>query len=222
MVARKSLRKDRLLVGVEVLERRRLMSITTTSDSSITTITDYGYDAAFRFGDNGYAWGIGEVAVGNATDGETDSAVRVWDSNLSDGLDSGWVSFNVTLDLSSSSPLVASVNGGSNVSDYSSSLAQVSKVTLQAGVLGDGMAISFSSLSASFYKGSTLITSDSLGSASANTLSSNSGLPAETIITDTISANNCSKVVVTGLIRLQANQGVYPGEESIFGQVAIG
>ncbi|MFI5380489.1 MAG: hypothetical protein ACHRHE_14425 [Tepidisphaerales bacterium] len=204
---------------VESLEQRQLMSVSLSSGSSITDITGYCLYSEACMGDNGDPWGVPGITSGTATE-ETGYAIMTWDDNLSDGLDSGVIGFTFTADMAGGS--MSWAVGGADPVTYSGSLGSgIGEVDIQAGVLGSGMAFTFSSVTLRFYNNNTLVDTETISSGPAvNTIGAQTSSPAESLAVVTPEAS-CNKVVVTGNIRLQAAQGTYPGATDIFGQIFI-
>ncbi|MGA2501880.1 MAG: hypothetical protein ABSH20_29410 [Tepidisphaeraceae bacterium] len=207
-------------VVVETMEQRTLMSVSMSTGSSITNITDYSLYAQACMGDNGDPWGFAGISSGTATE-ETGDAIKQWDSNLDDGLDSGLVNFTFTADRAAGT--MSWAVAGADTITYSGSFGTgISQVDLQAAATTAGMAFSFSNVSLSFYSNNTLADTETISSGPAvNTIGAQTSDPAESIARVTPNASNCDKVVITGNIRLQAAQGTYPGATDIFGAIYI-
>ncbi len=208
-------------VTFENLEPRQFLSVSEFLHSYISDIGSYNLYSQASMGDNGYPDGIPGVYVG-VSDSANQSAYREWDSDLSDGLDSGWVAVSFTATLGSTNTAQFSVGGAGTTYYSGGSATAISEVDIRAAVAGPDMAMSWSNLSVAFYQGSSLVETVSLGNdVAVSTIGSQTWDPAEMIAQITPTQSNCDKVVVTGSIRLQAAAGTYPGPNDIFGQVFI-
>jgi hypothetical protein len=205
--------------SVEPLEQRQLMSVSLSSGSEITEITGYSLYAEALMGDNGDPWGVAGVASGTAGE-EMGYSFQEWDANLANGLDSGLIDFNFTVDLDAGS--ISWTVGGADTITYSGTFGTgISQVDIRAGVLSSGMAFTFSNLSLSFYNDNSLVDTETPGSIAASTIGAQTSDPAESLAVVTPDASSCDKVIVTGKIRLQAAQGINVGATDIFGQIYI-
>lgn len=206
---------------VESLEPRRMQS-TTLSTWNASVISDpQGWDvfAEVRFGDNGSFWGVGEAATGTV-EGEDDAGIVAWDSNLSDGLDSGWVQVELTVTTGADGTVAWNVGHASASDSTPSSLDVIKKVTIRADVEASGMAMSWGTVDVKFFQNGNLV-DEASANPSANTIGSSSGNSAESGAAITTSYSNCDQVVISGSVRLQAVQGVHVDETAIFGQILI-
>ena len=73
---------------IEALENRVHQSFAIEANSYISDISGYSLFAEVCYGDNGDPWGQEEVGLGNGMGSYSWSDVE-WDSDLSDGFDSG-------------------------------------------------------------------------------------------------------------------------------------
>jgi hypothetical protein len=147
------------------------------------------------------------------------SSYTTWDTNLTDGLDSGWK--NVTFALNNKNNGDMSVKVGlSNVLTINvGSSVVVNSVTVRAAVQGSFMEMDWRSISVKFYSGTSIVETDPLSDFGASTMTSDTTQEAVTVLTPNVS--NCTGVTVTGQARLQAAQGTTVGPNDIFGQILI-
>ena len=205
-------------VVVETMEPRTLMSVSMSSGSTITDLTGYAVYAQACMGDNGDPWGVMGLSSGTAAE-ETGYAPIEWDSNLSNGLDSGLIDFTFTVNTAAGT--MSWAVGGADPITYDGNVGSgVGQVAIQAAVTSGGMAFAFSNVSLSFYNNNSLVdTEDVTSGPAANTIGQGSS-PAEQLAIVTPDASS-DKVVITGSLRLQAAQGTYPLPSDIFGQIFI-
>jgi hypothetical protein len=206
---------------VEELEQRRLMTVTISgwSSTTISDLTDYDIFAEARFGDNGYYWGTGENGLGTPS-GENDVSMVQWDADESDGVDSSTVSVRLTVTTGSTGTADWIVGQSETTEATPSDMGYIRRVTIRADVASGQMACTWGNLVVYFYHGTSVIDA-AAGTVIANTLSSNTTDAKEAGVVLTTSKLNCDKVVITGNVRLQANQGTYPGANDIFGDILI-
>src|SRR5205085_11328087 len=86
-----------------------------------------------------------------------------WDSNLGDGLDSGWRSVSLTLNVSGTDQLSFAADGANTLTYSAGLLTHIQQVTVRAAVAGAEMGFAWEGLSISFYNGNALIQTDSVG-----------------------------------------------------------
>ncbi len=217
---RKTMIRATMRPMIETMEQRALMSVSFSGGSSITEITDYSLCATARIGDNGDPWGLASVVSQTATE-YAGSAINEWDSNLANGLDSGWVDFAFSADMASGAMSWAVV-GADTITYVGNVGTGVSNVEIQAGVTSGGMAFAFSNMSVKFYSGDTLIDTETFSDGPAvDTMSAQTSSAAESRAVVTPGASTCDKVIITGSIRLQAAQGVSAIGEDVFGKIYI-
>jgi len=203
----------------EQLEPRNLMStVTSYTDNYYNNLNSATYFAEFQLGNNGDPGGVAGAIAGMGPDVENSMLVK-WDTDLTDGLDSGLVDFQYTVDLASSSNSLSL--DGTAVGCSSSSTSSLHNVTLRAGVMYGGLASSLQGVLVQFYSGNTLVDSAYVANDSADMLNSSSGDPFESITTVATSATNVDKVVVTGAVRLQSTTSVSPDPGDIFSGIYI-
>ena len=132
------------------------MSVTTSTSSSISDITDECFFAEVKVGDNGDTSGVPGYDVGT----EADQAVGfvTWDADLSDGFDTQQV--NVELDVTAgggTDGVAWSVTGGSadplNFSGVT--YGSIQSVKIRAAVQAPDMQMTWSQVVLTFIKGTT-------------------------------------------------------------------
>ena len=202
---------------LEPIESRRHLSVTSWVGDSLSLLAD-AYFGQVQFGSDGdpigYATGISGVG-----DIQESFSYTTWDTNLTDGLDSGWKSVSFALNNKNNGDMsfkvglsnVLTVNVGSGV--------VVNSVTLRAAVQGASMEMDWRSINVKFYSGSSMVESDTVSEFGASTMTSGTTREAVTVLTPT--AQNCTGVTVAAQVRLQAAQGTSVGPNDIFGQILI-
>src|SRR4051812_12721029 len=78
---------------VELMEPRCFMSVSSWTADSISNVSGAYFGEALM-GDNGSYWGCPTATAGTGDEAEI-WTYRPWDSNLDDGLDSGWCTFEM-------------------------------------------------------------------------------------------------------------------------------
>lgn len=189
------------------------------SSSGISQFSGYSAFGEAKYGANGGDSAWPECAAGVPTGFETGS--RVWDANPYDGVDSGWVGVQLTVE--SSGGISWAVNGCSagNLQRSTGSFGDIERVHVRAGAQAEGTA-AWRSLSIEFYDGGSVADSYSQsGGPEVDTTSTPWWPVAEDILTVTPDVWGVDKVVVSGQVRFTSPQGVYPGPDDLFGQVFI-
>jgi hypothetical protein len=180
-----------------------------------------------QVGSNGSGGGSPGVVLGQGNNPST--ANPTWDSNPSDGFDSGWVTVQMT----------ASAGGGANGVTYSviqpdgtttdvsysgASYGTINTVQVQAAASAGNMKVSYRSVVVQYYQGDTLVqtivlpdacapVADTTGAGAPSSASEVSDLPPG-------SPSN-TKVVVTAQVRMQSPQTTPPPPTAITGQIFI-
>jgi hypothetical protein len=207
---------------MEPVEQRRLMTATVTSstESTISDLSGAAYFGAVAFGCDGAVYG--PATVGAGTGGETSAeAYTTWDSNLDDGLDSGYVPFLLKVNVGGDGVSTMEASDSGVMTFATGATAGVHQVEIQAAVAGPSMQMDWRDVTVNFYRGGQLVESVNVGGLSADTMDSGSYDPAESIAKVTTDASDYDGVSVVGEVRMVAAQGVYPNPTDIFGQVAI-
>lgn len=206
--------------SVEPLESRWLKSVTTVSatDNEISNIS-FDYVGQVQVGDNGYQGGIPGAAIAvNGT--ETNSTPVLW-GDMSNGFDSGWQ--NVQFSVNANSSGTANLNLANADSAISSPVSSgtLSTVEIDAAVDAYGMSMQWQNIEIQFYSGNTLVDSTQISSIGVDTTNADTNDPQEAITEASTNASNVTSIVVTGQVRMTADQGVYPVDTDIFGQIGI-
>jgi hypothetical protein len=207
--------------SIEILEIRRHLSTTMTSwgDNDIVYLPGYNYEAQLQIGDDGYPGGVPGATLSIAGT-ETGSTGVIW-GDMSDGLDSGWHGVQFSVNTASGGEADLSVgNSGSDVIS-STSTGTLSQVAITAGVDEWGLSMQWQDIQVDFYSGTTLVDSASIPTMGVDTTNADTNDPAEAITQISTNAQNVTKVVVTGQVRMTANAGVYPANTDIFAQVQV-
>jgi hypothetical protein len=206
-------------VLAEPMEARLLRSVTSWTSDSISQPSGATYFGEVLFGDDGDPYGYPTTEAGQS-DQVTTWSYTQWDSNLDDGLDSGWHTIALSINPAATGEGIWSVDGD-NTTIAQSASGIIHQVTVQADVAGGQMEMDWKDLQIKFYRHGQLMETITPTSPTAGSLTSSSTDPAESGIVVTASASDCDGVVVTGAVRLQAAQGTYPGPTDIFGQIAV-
>ena len=204
---------------IEALELRDFKSVTTAINSSFTDLSSYSYYADAQLGDNGDWTGLPALDAGKNGD-DPNYAENQWDADLSDGLDSGWVDASFSVDNSTNN-VDLSVADQDAISFSSGSSLSIHQVAIVAGVDMAGVIASWRNLSVSFYSGSTLGETISVGSLTADNSTATTDSDKEAIAIVTPSGTGYNHIVVSGQMRLQSNSDVVPGSDSVWCKVAI-
>ena len=205
---------ERQPVLLERFEARRLISTTAWNSNSISDLSG-NYFSTVCVGDNGNPWG---VATASAGAGHEESAwvYTQWDSDLDNGLDSGWHSTSFSLNTSGS--------GGGNWNGNSFSVGSglsIHSVTIRADVAGPDMEFDWQNVNINFYHNGQVVESQSLNALTASTMNVSGTDPYEAGVIVTTGATNCDGVSISGQVRLKTAQGTYANPTDIFGQVLI-
>jgi hypothetical protein len=205
---------------MEAVEPRCFKSVSAWSDPSVTTFNG-DYFGEVLFGDNGNPWGVPTGVTGQG-DEWNDWSFTNWDTNLDDGLDSDWRDVSLSIN--------ASGNGESSWEDgdedpetfSAGTSSTIQSVTIQAAVAGNGLEMDWAGLTIRFYHNGALVeTVNPTDGVSANTMNSSNGSPAESIMVVNPTATNANGVFISGMVRLKAGAGTYPGQTDIFGSITI-
>lgn len=215
--ARTSLRSK---LGFEQLEAR---NHTSTSSATWTSadLSDTSGASAFvmaLFGDD-YQGPTPTGAAG--TNGEASAwSYTLWDSNLDDGLDSGWRSLAMSINRNGDQ-VSKFVAGGASYTGFSVSTAQTfHSVSIIADVAQAGFEVDVRSLSVQFLHDGTPVDQVNLADVQATTMDQTSSSD-ESGVTVTTSANNVNGVYVSGQVRLQGAVGCYAGPTDLTATIAV-
>jgi hypothetical protein len=180
---------------------------------------DYAYSlyGSMSVGSNGDPNGDPTMTAGD-DQGEEVWGYQVWDSDTSDGFDTGNVPVDFTGDTSGNESLTV---GSSGPLTYAGdSFGSISSVQLQAGVQIPASA-SWSNVVVSFYNGSQLLETDCVASGpSVNTINTPSTPAAEQVLTVIPTAQNATSVSVSGNMRMTSPNG-NPGSADMFCNIFI-
>jgi hypothetical protein len=196
----------------------------TVSNSSISTITGYCVYAEAQYGSNGDPSGAPEFDEGGVGGGDISGRI-VWDTDTSDGLDSGWVAVVMTAPPGggSSHPAVWAVGGGtpSSLNFAGQTYGTIVSVEIRAGVQIPAE-FYWQNILVSFYRNGRM-TEQYIQDTGPQVITTGDTPPvaAEQILTVTPQFNNNTQVVISGQIRLVCAEGIIPGADDIFGQIFV-
>jgi hypothetical protein len=198
--------------------------VTTVKYTSFQTISGYKIFADALYGDNGDPNGVPGYDVGSSPT-DCSSGYIVWEGNIEDGLDSGDVSVALSMPPGGGTNAVQwnVVGGASGVLSFTSTYGSISKVQILAGVALGGCKMSWVSTTVRFYKAGVLMESITLNSSNnpvADATSQSGSVEVEQITTITASSGY-DQVDISANVRLQANAGISPGEDDIFGDIYV-
>jgi hypothetical protein len=214
----KSISKARPVL--EPMEERCFKSVSSWSDSNIAGFSG-DYFATALYGDNGDMWGVPTGAAGQGDDWDAWSYMQ-WDSNTSDGIDSGWHDVQLSINADGAGTGTWAENDETPQTFSVGTSTTIQSVIVQAAVASSGMEMDWSNLTIKFYNNGNLVETVSPANApNASTMTANNGNPAESVMVVTPSATNDNGVAISGAVRLKATAGNYPMETDIFGQITI-
>jgi len=175
--------------------------------------------ACMQYGSNGDVWGPPEYSVANSSGSESDGS-KQWDSAESGPFDSDWVDF--TLVAQPGQGVTLTVDDGTGPVNVSAAFSSISSIEVDAGVQTNA-SMTFQDLDVSFFDSSGNETScySTSGGPSIDETNSSDPVGEQIVQVTPASGTSASEVVVTGQIRLQAPDGVFPGASDIFGDIAI-
>jgi hypothetical protein len=185
--------------------------------SSISDIYGYGLYADWRVGSNGDSSGDPSYTMGD-DQGEEAWGYSQWDSDLSDGFDTG----NISVRFAGSSDGSESLTVGSDATlQYSGdAMGTITSVEFRAGVMVAGEA-KFSDINIQFYHDNTLVEAIPVGSGpDANTINSSS-LQQEQTLTVTPTAPNVNKVFISATTRLDSKTDTAPATSDLFCNIFV-
>lgn len=223
--SQRAARESALLL--ESLEGRRHCSDTVatqvlTSDT-ISDPTGAHFWGLAIYGGNGQEGPAG-VSVGGSS-GALSWGCNVWDSNLSDGFDTGNVSFSFSVDLRGSSDYMEFETSYSDVFGAYNTAADASEITMidiRAAVADAEMKVSVGSFTVSFFSGGVFQESMTVDGPSANRLNQTTPGAKEEVVRLIIDEDaDYDQAVITGSFRMQANQGVEPNWDDMLFDVQI-
>jgi hypothetical protein len=201
---------------MEALEHRAHQSFTLITDDYISEITGYSLFAEACYGDNGDPWGQEETGMGGSAGSYSFSDVE-WDSDFSDGFDSGHRQVYFRADAGDNFG-VWWVDGGEMLTG-GFDLDSIGGVMIRVAVLQPQMSMSWESGSIGFFNNGRLVRSEGLPDMIASTL--DDGWEEQTTLHVDMPTVEFDEVRIGGLIRLQAGEGVYPSANDMYAQVFI-
>jgi hypothetical protein len=188
-------------------------------DNGIDYFVDESLYASMDVGSNGNPYGDPTFAVGD-DQGEEVWGFGVWDSNTSDGFDTG----NVPVGFAGASNGNETLQVGSNspISYAGDSFDSISSVQFQAAVTVPASA-SWSNVTVEFYDGSELVDAESASvGPSVNTIATPSSPQAEQVLTVSPPVGSTvTNVVATGTMRMTAPAGTALGSSSMFCNIFV-
>jgi hypothetical protein len=191
--------------------------------SSISNIIGYCAYAEVKYGSNGAAGGVPEYGVGHDPS-DTVTGRRVWDGNLADGLESGWINVELALEPGGGANDVKwTVFGGTpNPVFYSGvTYGTIVQVRVRAAVQAP-VQMQWRSVTVKFYKNGTMVDSFTRRAGpEVDRRSYPTPVAAEQVLTVVPAAADNDKVVVTGQVRLHAPAGISLQATDLFGQVFV-
>jgi hypothetical protein len=198
------------------------MPYSTASYTSFQDISGYTMYSDVLFADDGDPNGIPGYDLGSSDEDNVGGFI-VWQEDYSDGLDTGNVATSLTMPAGGGTNAVewSVANGADGPLYFTRTYGAIRQVQILAGVALAGCKMTWNDVQVQFYKSGTLIETISPGSVVADGTSSTDPISLEQITTVTPTANNNDMVVVSANVRLQANSGIDPGEEDIFGAVYV-
>jgi hypothetical protein len=184
---------------------------------SISDLSGYWLCAEARLGNNGDYFGPQEVVIKKPDGQEVQRSSLQWDTDDSDGIDSGLCAFSLAAE---DGVLTWSVNGYEcrTVSEAQPPFENVHKVLIRAAANGIGL-FEFQGLSVKFYKDNALIDSyDHTENLGVDTRYA-SAPSAERTIEVFPTSTDCDEVLVTGFFRMLAPE--ISSQDQVYGQVAL-
>jgi len=205
---------------IEALEPRRLFAAVALSEGATTTeFTNYAYYGHQLFGDNGDEGGIPTLVIGTPNDNSV--GYLTWDPNYLNGIDSGDLWFELTVDVSGTSDVLTLENYTAEDLTWSGSgVSTISSVKVRAGVLGGQLASSLAETRVKFFAGGTLVDTSDFFALDVDLMNDTSSNPYEKIATVTTTHTNIDKVIIEGVYRLQSNMG-WAGSNDVFSDFFI-
>ena len=188
-------------------------------DNGIDDFVDESLYASMDVGSNGNPYGDPTFAAGD-DQGEEGWGFGVWDSNTSNGFDTG----NVPVGFAGASDGNETLEVGQNapISYAGDSFGSISSVQFQAAVTVPASA-SWSNVTVDFYDGNKLVEVDSPSAGPAvNTINTPNSPQAEQVLTVSPPAgSNITNVVATGIMRMTAPVGTALGSSSMFCNIFV-
>lgn len=184
-----------------------------------------GYVAAVEiaYGSNGLS-GSPEAFAG--TMGNMDGGQVVWDRDLSDGFDSGWVPVSLHVKPGGGAEgLVWTIGDGlTTVTHYDASYDGINGIVITAGVSGAGMLMAWKELQANYFFEGEMVEQITVGTSSwpaVSTLGKTTGYGFQDDYLIEASDTPNDEIVVTGFVRMAADFGVYPSPDAIVSRIFV-
>jgi len=201
------------------------MTVTTETNDGISTISDYCVYADAEFGGNGDESGEPSYDCGSS-DSDNVYGYITWDSDLSDGLDSGTRTLSFQALEGGSNGVEWNVQGGSagTLQFTDQTYGAIQSVKIRAAVILQGCKCTLSGIVLKFYKNGSLVETITLTSATnpvADTRADDAPDEREQITTITPTNSDNTKLVVTGNLRLEAVEGDLPGPSDLQAQIFV-
>jgi hypothetical protein len=173
-----------------------------------------------QYGNDGDPNGLATQMTGVGSTINT-SGLNVWDSNLTDGLDSGWQNVALTLNTKFNGLMSLKVGLSSTQSfNTGSPLMSIGSITIRADVQNAFMQMDWRNITVKFYSGSSVVETDPMPDIEASTMDGSSVQESGAILKP--NASNITGVSISAQVRLQSVPGVTPLPSDIFGQVLVG
>ena len=176
----------------------------------ITNPSGYSLFAEARFGGNGTFFLPPELAGGSSSEASA-YELEVWDTDLSDGLDSGGVALQIDANMDGGTVGLDASTAGSSVLSYDGddNLGTIGSVLIRAGSTVAG-SVTFSDVSVTFWKDGVQQDTVNVGGVAPTRPAHRRAALAEQIVSVTSAVSGCDRVTVSGVVRLQAGAGVIP------------
>lgn len=211
---------SKLGAAFQSLEARRFASVSLWSGTSFMNASTDQFFGQVEIGDNGWAAGT-ETGYTGTYGTSQDRNYTQWDSDLSDGLDSGWRPLALSVNVQSSGNAYFVAGSASAMTFSAGTGLSFHQVRIAAEVDGSGYEVDLRSIVVGFYHDGSLVQQYSLDDFSANTMDASNEDPLSTGATVTTTASNINGVYVSGQVRLQAAQGYYPANDDLKAVVAV-
>jgi hypothetical protein len=184
---------------------------------SFSQFADYAIVAELRCGSDGSPYGIPELAVGSSYEDE-DTARFMWDDDLTDGFDSGWV--GMELEVSASGDVSWFVDHVM-VAHTTAAFDEVLGFIFRVGVNTPDSTVSFRNIAAAFFVGESDATANQVvvqDDGTATTVGSTSP-DAEDIVLMGPDGSGYQKARIFAEVRMQSPD--LPTPTDLFGQVFV-
>jgi len=183
----------------------------------------YSVYAELKVGSNGSDEGVAETAAGDAV-GNSGFGHTIWDEDVADGVDSGWVQVSL---VAGPSGVTWTVGNQAPVHVADSVTGDILSLKVRAAVMGGDRQTSWRSLVANFFDSenstspSEQVAIGRAGNPEASTVGAASDAEADRTADIWPDGSGYKMVQLTGSIRIQSLQAGLPNPESVFGQVYL-